>query len=72
MNNAESIIADILESPRIVARIMDGLSAKDAVGEELQRHINLWNKTDRSTAKGRELDDLAINVTFQSISQQLA
>lgn len=51
----------------MVQHIKEGMTPKEAVRCELEAFVDFWNKTDRNTAKGKELDNLAREVTFNKI-----
>lgn len=68
---AETIVTEIMANPRIVQKIKDGMTPSEAVKVEVDGLFRFWAKTDRNTAKGRELDDLCIKTSFNWMLQQL-
>ena len=67
---SEEIITHIMEHPSILKRIQDGMTVKDAIRAEAEAHMSFYQKTDRSTEKGRQLDDICIKHTFNYILSQ--
>lgn len=64
---ADELARELMAYPRIVEKIQCGMGVKEAVLEELNAWAAFVAKTDRSTEKGRAIDNIAREGIFNHL-----